>query len=52
MSLADELLADLEGDEDEEQNEVLENDGIHHHGITSAESSSGGAIPMEQGDVY
>ena len=50
MSLADELLADLEADEDAEENEeVLDNDGITHHGSTAVDISSSGSTPMDQG---
>ena len=47
MSLADELLADLEADEDEENDELPDN-GNNHDVPVNSEFSAGDTVPMEQ----
>ena len=47
MSLADELLADLEADEDEENDELPDNTNNHDVSLYS-ESSAADTVPMEE----
>ena len=49
MSLADELLADLEADEDEENEASFDTSGGKHQTGDLSKNSLIGAIPMEQG---
>ena len=49
MSLADELLADLEADEDDENEESFDNSRNNHQFENVVEGSLTGTLPMEQG---
>merc|ERR1719150_848718 len=48
MSLADELLADLEADEDEDNEESFDDSGKNHQFENALGDSLTGTIPMEQ----
>ena len=49
MSLADELLADLEADEDAEDEASFEASGRKHQSGDLSENALLGTVPMEQG---